>query len=411
MVVHPNEEALSAWLDGEVASDEARELRVHLGGCAFCRARLEDLADVGAVLAPLRAVAPPATLRERLVEEWEGRWGRLKVRRPVGSFVLAWMPALATGMVLALIAPQFLQKSDSPSDITPSMPQTAPPDASGKETRIAGLSVGEWFKFNADALAPLAPRPSAPKHRSTSSPKGPFSLAALTSPVANSTEKYKTNRNITSDGERNERATVTNDSESSDVQTNSDLAAETGPSDDPTAQVAEKPVFELTVEEDPNASPMHPRKSLCSWTTETGENGEVDQGTIAHNYDEEGKLKSVVVSLALNDAPPEFHVPAKDSSASSTTSESTASETANSEAAPAPSEAAETAPQPMAGASEKADSDPSKTDTQDNSSSDTPQPSASSQKDEPNETLDSSDSSRDLFAGDTESHRLSQPFI
>jgi hypothetical protein len=64
---HIPSEWLSAYLDGETAPAEARELAAHLDGCADCRGRLEATRRlVGGLRLLAPAVAPPPEIAARL---------------------------------------------------------------------------------------------------------------------------------------------------------------------------------------------------------------------------------------------------------------------------------------------------------------------------------------------------------
>jgi hypothetical protein len=62
---HPDEELLSAYLDGVLEPDEVTEVREHLVTCASCRARLEELRLVQEVVRTLPFVEPPFGFYER----------------------------------------------------------------------------------------------------------------------------------------------------------------------------------------------------------------------------------------------------------------------------------------------------------------------------------------------------------
>jgi hypothetical protein len=92
-------EALSAWIDGELARDEATAVEEHLAACACCRAVAEDLrAIVGA--APALGATPAEDGWPRLERELVQRRG---ARRWLAPSLAAAALLLATlGVVLAL---------------------------------------------------------------------------------------------------------------------------------------------------------------------------------------------------------------------------------------------------------------------------------------------------------------------
>ena len=66
-MICPDEEALSAYSDDEVASQESRALRAHLDCCDKCRLRLRAIEAAKASLAGLPAEDMPADLEESLL--------------------------------------------------------------------------------------------------------------------------------------------------------------------------------------------------------------------------------------------------------------------------------------------------------------------------------------------------------
>ncbi len=64
--VHAETDLLSAYLDGELPSDEARALEEHVARCPSCRAELDGLAAVVGRLRRLERQAPPPVLAQRV---------------------------------------------------------------------------------------------------------------------------------------------------------------------------------------------------------------------------------------------------------------------------------------------------------------------------------------------------------
>lgn len=96
-------EGLSAFLDGEVAEAERREIEAHLSACPQCRAHLQAEGAVRSLVRGrrerLREPAPP-DLRLRIVravqaEETQRRWDVMSRRRTLGLLALAASLALA----------------------------------------------------------------------------------------------------------------------------------------------------------------------------------------------------------------------------------------------------------------------------------------------------------------------------
>ncbi len=65
-VVHTEPDLLSAYLDGELPAQEARELEEHVSRCPPCRAELDGLAAVVGTLRRLEREAPPPVLAQQV---------------------------------------------------------------------------------------------------------------------------------------------------------------------------------------------------------------------------------------------------------------------------------------------------------------------------------------------------------
>ena len=63
---HVAGETLSAYVDGELAADERREVERHLRGCATCRTTLRAYQRIGAGVKDLATQAPPESLKQDL---------------------------------------------------------------------------------------------------------------------------------------------------------------------------------------------------------------------------------------------------------------------------------------------------------------------------------------------------------
>jgi hypothetical protein len=113
MIRHMTSEQLSAYLDGEVVSHEAREIEGHLASCGDCRDHFKSMQRTVSEVWHLERVAPPPSLATRVRAEVAA------ARQPEPSFVrnLALMvfglpnqPVLRTAfaMGLALVLTLFL---------------------------------------------------------------------------------------------------------------------------------------------------------------------------------------------------------------------------------------------------------------------------------------------------------------
>jgi anti-sigma factor RsiW len=91
---------LDAYLDGELASKDARELEAHLKDCRDCsRMRDARVALGAAIRAEIPALRAPEELRTQLGSALRSAAGISAVRRPVPSLSWRWL-ALAASLVL-----------------------------------------------------------------------------------------------------------------------------------------------------------------------------------------------------------------------------------------------------------------------------------------------------------------------
>jgi anti-sigma factor RsiW len=100
-------EMLSAYVDGQLETDDELQVRRHLDGCAQCRDLLEGLSALNDAAASTSEVHPlPHSLRERL-----NRLGASRERHSGGWF---WtIPALAAVVFLALALVRSSQRSNA----------------------------------------------------------------------------------------------------------------------------------------------------------------------------------------------------------------------------------------------------------------------------------------------------------
>ena len=138
--LHPDDEALSAHLDGAAPADEGHEVRDHVEGCATCTARLEQLrrvrAAVGAPVAP-----PPDRQRDAAVARALDAAGRQGGARSVG----AWAAGIAAATLLVLGAAFGLaQLSDRDGDqlATTGAKLSTPAAESGRTGSAAAPATG-----------------------------------------------------------------------------------------------------------------------------------------------------------------------------------------------------------------------------------------------------------------------------
>lgn len=146
---HPDDERLSAHLDGEAGGEDA-----HLEGCAQCRARLSELRSVADRVAELPS-PPSPTDRERGVAAALGaaavtsratvplprsrRWAM-----PVGMAAAVVAVALVAGLVVATVG------RDAPSSDRAALESTPPPRPAASDRAAAhGGDLGEQSDENA----------------------------------------------------------------------------------------------------------------------------------------------------------------------------------------------------------------------------------------------------------------------
>ena len=72
------QEKLSAYVEGDVSSDEKRHIEQHLNSCQKCRTALEDLKNAGELVRGIEDVEPPAWLTEKIMSRVRAEEGREK---------------------------------------------------------------------------------------------------------------------------------------------------------------------------------------------------------------------------------------------------------------------------------------------------------------------------------------------
>ena len=101
MIRHLSSEQLSAYLDGEAAFHESREIEGHLGSCADCRDRFQSMQRTVSGVWRLERAAPPPGLSTRVRAEVAA------ARRPEPAFagnVLSYLFNLPSGPSLRAAA-------------------------------------------------------------------------------------------------------------------------------------------------------------------------------------------------------------------------------------------------------------------------------------------------------------------
>jgi anti-sigma factor RsiW len=137
------EDDWSALLDGELPPERAAELSGHLTECARCRARVELLREVDALLTARGEPSIPEDLRARLQARIDSdpRGGALGPDRPAARWRWRELPA-AVALAAAAAAVAYLMAPDEP--VAPEQPirtarapsQAAPETAAPYLTRV-----------------------------------------------------------------------------------------------------------------------------------------------------------------------------------------------------------------------------------------------------------------------------------
>lgn len=111
-------EQLAEHLLGSLDETADDEVRIHLRGCASCRAELRAMADgVGTFAAAAHDIEPPDQLRQRVLttldEEWAAADTPVRSGRPVRVAVIAALSAaLAWGAVATVLALRYEEAAD-----------------------------------------------------------------------------------------------------------------------------------------------------------------------------------------------------------------------------------------------------------------------------------------------------------
>ena len=142
MRAHPDD-ALSALLDGELASDEAAELRAHLDACASCQRELEEIRDVRRLVRALPAVEPTRPLG---------------LPRPASRYAVANVAAsVAAGLLLLLVTSGRLGPASLKAEVAGAVERHA--------STISALQAGGMMSDSSERLEPAwsVPPTTAPR--------------------------------------------------------------------------------------------------------------------------------------------------------------------------------------------------------------------------------------------------------
>lgn len=109
--VHPIEDEISAFLDGELENSRSIELSAHFETCASCRAILDDFGAVQALVTRLPFMDAPRSFV--LTPEMAGASAG---QRPARRMSMALSPAVALAVLVALVAVDIGGFSDNESN-------------------------------------------------------------------------------------------------------------------------------------------------------------------------------------------------------------------------------------------------------------------------------------------------------
>jgi hypothetical protein len=154
-------ELISAAVDGALSPEEQVRLEAHLAQCPHCRALLEDLTALHAVLADLPPVEPPVGLKEQIMDAIE-KEKVISMPQAKKKSVQPWKRYLASAAVLAVVLAGgygIRQTIDGRSSTSAAAPEaasvTAEEPASGEvQAEAAADRSGELATDSAAAAAP-----------------------------------------------------------------------------------------------------------------------------------------------------------------------------------------------------------------------------------------------------------------
>ena len=166
---HPDEDDISAFLDRELKMlPRSIELSAHFETCESCRATLEELRSVQALIAGLPNVAAPRSFA--LTPEMAGVTMREK---PVRRASLAFAPAVALTVLVALLALDFGGGSGSRSNdqATSSLAVSSESGGTSADSELQAGSVEDGADGGLEETAALPSEAPAAADNDASDPK------------------------------------------------------------------------------------------------------------------------------------------------------------------------------------------------------------------------------------------------
>ncbi|MBA3296687.1 MAG: DUF4349 domain-containing protein, partial [Acidobacteria bacterium] len=153
-------EAVMAYLDGELPTDAAERMQVHLDECEECRTMMTELRGVSERLGAWQVEGAPTTLRPR------ARWSV----RSLSLLAAAAGVVLAVALGSAVFRPERSDKSAPRESATAELTPEAPPAASARAT------IGEHVEGQALVMDQAASKAGT----ESAQPGGPLIVRAIT---------------------------------------------------------------------------------------------------------------------------------------------------------------------------------------------------------------------------------------
>jgi hypothetical protein len=109
------QEKLSAYIEGDVSSDEKRRIEQHVNSCQKCRTALEDLKNTGDLVRGLEEVEPPAWLTEKIIARVRAEEGRKRgIFRKLFYPLHVKVPVEALATVLIAVVAVYVFRAAEP---------------------------------------------------------------------------------------------------------------------------------------------------------------------------------------------------------------------------------------------------------------------------------------------------------
>ncbi|HEY4179476.1 MAG TPA: zf-HC2 domain-containing protein [Kofleriaceae bacterium] len=145
------------YLDDELASEERRELELHLGECQMCRIHV-DAERVDLALMRKALAAPPASdmLKARITRalDAEDKETAKTSRTPWQKYVLPGSAMMAAAAALVVFLGMGVQKTPQTARVSPVAQEAIRQQTRSLPLEVQGASTGPWLR---DHFAPVEP--------------------------------------------------------------------------------------------------------------------------------------------------------------------------------------------------------------------------------------------------------------